>query len=67
MNSDDPDFDDDAILLHGVSLPAAESEGQRTATSPDDDNPPIYTLRPTDDAIPGRDFQPRLFRFGEAA
>ena len=70
MTSDDErdlPFDDDTIPLHGVSLPVSTEASPVESESTPDDESPTLLLRPLDDAIPGRDFQPRLFRFGEAA
>lgn len=71
MTPDDDLPDDlDTIPLHGIHLPVNEAEGEAPAPvspSNDDDGPVTLTLRPYDDAVPGRDFQPRLLRFGEAA
>ena len=67
-----PDFDelDDTILLNGISVssvgesvPAEPSPGTPDPTH--DDDRPVLTFRELD--VPGRDYQPRLFRFGEAA
>jgi hypothetical protein len=68
MTPDDDLPDDlDTIPLHGISLPAAEAGGETPPSSDEDDGPVTLTLRPFDDGVPGRDFQPRLLRFGEAA
>ena len=70
MTPDDDLPDDlDTIPLHGVSLPIAEANDDSPAdTSTDSEEfPRTLTLRAYDDGVPGRDFQPRLLRFGEAA
>jgi hypothetical protein len=70
MTPDDDLPDDlDTIPLHGVSLPLAESADDKpdTPATDADDTSPTLTFRPYDDGVPGRDFQPRLLRFGEAA
>ena len=62
-----PDDEDDCpILLHGVSLPQTDDLPPPIAIQADSE-PETLTLRPFDDGVPGRDYQPRLFRFGEAA
>lgn len=62
---DDDDNEEDTILLHGVSIPEtiAQPGPEKTVT----ETVPPLTLRAFDDGIPGRDYQPRLLRFGEAA
>lgn len=70
MTPDDDLPDDlDTIPLHGIHLPAPEMDDDAPAVRDEgrDDHPPTLTLRPYDDGVPGRDFQPRLLRFGEAA
>ncbi|MFO0937718.1 MAG: hypothetical protein U0798_14530 [Gemmataceae bacterium] len=68
---DDRRDDGDMIPLHGVVLPVSESDAQPTNNPSDaslvDDSANTLTLRPFDDGVPARDFQPRLLRFGEAA
>ena len=62
----DDEEDDGPILLHGVCLPQA-NESAPPPSPPDEELPETLTLRPYDDDVPGRDFQPRLLRYGEAA
>lgn len=64
---DDLPFDDDDILsLHGVTVPQTDEPIPPVVETQDDDPPATLTLKPWDE-MPGRDFQPRLLRFGEAA
>ncbi len=67
MNPSNPDDEPDTILLHGVPLTdesnSIASSESRSAETPSES----LILRPFDDGVPGRDYQPRLFRFGEAA
>lgn len=63
---DDLPIDDDILSLHGVNVPQTIDEAPRPAESDDSELPPTLTLKPWDE-MPGRDFQPRLLRFGEAA
>lgn len=63
---DDLPIDDDILSLHGVTVPTAEPEDAPHDEPNEAESPPTLTLRPWDDE-PTRDFQPRLFRFGEAA
>ena len=62
---DDAD-DDGPILLHGVSVPDSDSAPTPLAND-DSESPATLILRAFDDGVPGRDYQPRLLRFGEAA
>jgi hypothetical protein len=48
-----------------VASPDAEWTSAISPPDPDDADRPILSFREIDG--PGRDFQPRLFRFGEAA
>lgn len=65
----DPEIDDldETILLNGIPVasPDAEWTSAIPAPEPDDADRPILSFREIDG--PSRDFQPRLFRFGEAA
>lgn len=63
---DELPFEDDILSLHGVTVPTNEPETVRQVEPSEEESPPMLTLRPWDDE-PTRDFQPRLFRFGEAA
>lgn len=63
---DDLPIEDDILSLHGVTLPAPEDAAPPVVESDDAEPPPVLTLKPWDE-MPGRDFQPRLLRFGEAA
>ena len=63
---DDLPFDDDILSLHGVTLPQTDEVAPPVDEVEDVDPPATLTLKPWDE-MPGRDFQPRLLRFGEAA
>ena len=62
----DEEEDDGPILLHGVCLPQA-NEATPSPVPPVEESLETFALRPYDDGVPGRDFQPRLLRYGEAA
>lgn len=63
---DDLPIDDDILSLHGVTLPQTDEDVPPIAENEDAEPPTTLTLKPWDE-MPGRDFQPRLLRFGEAA
>jgi len=63
---DDLPIDDDILSLHGVTVPTTQADPVPHAEPSEEESPPTLILRPWDDE-PTRDFQPRLFRFGEAA
>jgi hypothetical protein len=55
--------DSNVIPLHGIAVSPHETP-EPVADSTDDDRP---TLAFREHDVPGRDYQPRLLRFGEAA
>lgn len=63
---DDLPFEDDILSLHGVTVPQTDEPVSSVVESQDDELPATLTLKPWEE-MPGRDFQPRLLRFGEAA
>lgn len=69
MSNDPTEASDDGLeaLLNGIALPATEpppAAGPPEPAAPA--APPTLTLHGWDD-VPGKDYQPRLLRFGEAA
>jgi hypothetical protein len=67
LPDDDLPIHEDILSLHGVTLPATEDDSATPVVESEEaDGPPTLTLKPWDE-VPGRDFQPRLLRFGEAA